>query len=97
MDGRIGAMIGGKDHTGQRRPRTEAPQETETATISLVGAEAAEAFARLAVELHGAEGLEETVDAVVDFALQAESGHATVPNRCDRCRLLVRLIRPCAM
>jgi len=71
MDGRIGVMIGGTDHTGRRRPRTEAPQETEIATVSLVGADAAEAFARLAVELHGAEGLEETVDAVVDFALQA--------------------------
>ena len=33
----------------------------------------ADAFARLAVELHGAAGMEETVDAVVQFALQAEA------------------------
>ncbi|MFK4084695.1 GAF and ANTAR domain-containing protein [Kribbella sp. NPDC020789] len=33
----------------------------------------AEAFARLAVELHDAGGMEETVEAVVQFALQAEA------------------------
>ena len=41
------------------------------ATFDPAGARAAEAFARLAIELHGAGGLEETVDAVVQFALQA--------------------------
>ncbi|HET6297605.1 MAG TPA: GAF and ANTAR domain-containing protein [Kribbella sp.] len=34
---------------------------------------AADAFAQLAIELHDAPGLEETVDAVVQFALQAEN------------------------
>ncbi|WBQ03515.1 GAF and ANTAR domain-containing protein [Kribbella sp. CA-293567] len=34
---------------------------------------AADAFARLALELHDAGGMEETVEAVVQFALQAES------------------------
>ena len=33
--------------------------------------QAAEDFARLALEMHDAEGMEETVEAVVDFALQA--------------------------
>ncbi|WBQ08221.1 GAF and ANTAR domain-containing protein [Kribbella sp. CA-293567] len=33
----------------------------------------ADAFARLAVELHDAEGMNETVEAVVQFALQAEA------------------------
>ncbi len=33
----------------------------------------ADAFARLALELHGAGGMAETVDAVVQFALQAEA------------------------
>ncbi|WP_165956424.1 GAF and ANTAR domain-containing protein [Kribbella antibiotica] len=33
----------------------------------------ADAFARLAVELHDADGMEETVEAVVQFALQAEA------------------------
>jgi GAF domain-containing protein len=33
----------------------------------------ADAFARLAVELHGADGFDDTVEAVVQFALQAEN------------------------
>lgn len=36
-----------------------------------VAATSADAFARLAIELHDAPGVEETVDAVVQFALQA--------------------------
>jgi GAF domain-containing protein len=36
-----------------------------------VAAEAADTFARLAVELHDASGVDETIDAVVQFALQA--------------------------
>ncbi|WP_407657630.1 GAF and ANTAR domain-containing protein [Kribbella turkmenica] len=42
-------------------------------TIDPAGEEAAAAFARLAVELHDADGLDETVEAVVQFALQALS------------------------
>jgi hypothetical protein len=34
---------------------------------------AAEIFAGLALELHGVDGVEETVEAVVQFALQAGS------------------------
>jgi transcriptional regulator with GAF, ATPase, and Fis domain len=64
-------MMDGIDHTGQRGARTEPPREAEMATFDPAGAGAAEAFARLAIELHGAGGLEETVDAVVQFALQA--------------------------
>jgi GAF domain-containing protein len=41
------------------------------ATLDPVDSAAADAFARLAVELHDAAGVEETVDAVVQFALQA--------------------------
>lgn len=37
------------------------------------GAEAADVFARLAIELHGEAGVTETVEAVVQFALQAVS------------------------
>ena len=49
------------------------------ATINPAGAGAAETFARLAVELHGAGGLEETVEAVVQFALQAlDCSHAGI-------------------
>jgi hypothetical protein len=37
------------------------------------GADAADVFARLAVELHEEAGVTETVEAVVQFALQAVS------------------------
>ncbi|MEU8227133.1 hypothetical protein [Kribbella sp. NPDC048915] len=55
----------------------------------------AETFAQLAMEMHDADGLEETVQAVVDFALQALSceyagvalrtrtGHPEVPAVTD--------------
>jgi GAF domain-containing protein len=49
------------------------------ATINPAGAGAAEAFAQLAVELHAADGLDETVDAVVEFALHAlDCSHAGI-------------------
>ncbi|MEV4263938.1 GAF and ANTAR domain-containing protein [Kribbella sp. NPDC049584] len=58
---------GGADH-GARRPRAE-----------LTAAERADLFARLAVSLHDSGGVEETVQAVVDFALQAlNCSHAGV-------------------
>ncbi|WBQ04753.1 GAF and ANTAR domain-containing protein [Kribbella sp. CA-293567] len=41
------------------------------ADFEVAAATSADAFARLAVELHDAPGVEETVDAVVQFALQA--------------------------
>ena len=72
-------MMDGIDHTGQWGARSEVPRETEMATIKPAAADAAEAFARLAVELHGAGGLEETVEVVVQFALQAlDCSHAGV-------------------
>lgn len=78
-DGTIGVMMDDVDHSGQRGARSEPPGEAEMATINPVGAGAAEAFARLAVGLHGAGGLDETVGAVVDFALQAlDCSHAGV-------------------
>jgi GAF domain-containing protein len=47
--------------------------------IDLAGGDAAERFARLAIELHDSDGVEETVQAVVDFALQAlDCSHAGV-------------------
>jgi GAF domain-containing protein len=46
-------------------PRTAPPDEDRTF--------GADAFARLAVELHDADGMDETVEAVVQFALQAEA------------------------
>jgi GAF domain-containing protein len=48
-------------------------------TIDLTGGDGAERFAQLAVDLHDSDGIEETVQAVVDFALQAlDCSHAGV-------------------
>jgi hypothetical protein len=53
-------------------------------TIKPDGAAAADAFAQLAVELHDAAGVEETVQTVVDFALQAlNCSHACAAGRGD--------------
>jgi GAF domain-containing protein len=41
------------------------------ADFDLVAPTSADAFARLAIEMHDAPGVEETIDAVVQFALQA--------------------------
>ncbi|MFD7160482.1 GAF and ANTAR domain-containing protein [Kribbella sp. NPDC059898] len=51
------------------------PQPTDQRQVDSSSEElsAAEVFAQLALELHDAKGLEETVEAVVDFALQAEA------------------------
>jgi GAF domain-containing protein len=48
----------------------ETPSENRL-RMAEIADEAADVFARLAVELHGAGGVEETVEAVVQFALQA--------------------------
>jgi GAF domain-containing protein len=45
--------------------------EPQFETFRLDGMSTADAFARLAVELHDSDGVEETIHAVVDFALQA--------------------------
>ena len=64
------------------------PEESDVSAIDLSGAEAADRFARLAVELHDSAGVEETVQAVVDFALQAlDCSHAGVALRASRGRL----------
>lgn len=47
--------------------------------VELAGRGVAERFAQLAIELHDSDGVEETVQAVVDFALQAlDCSHAGV-------------------
>ncbi|MFC6160157.1 GAF and ANTAR domain-containing protein [Kribbella jiaozuonensis] len=47
--------------------------------IDLTSGAAAERFAQLALDLHDSDGMEETVDAVVEFALQAlDCSHAGV-------------------
>jgi GAF domain-containing protein len=45
--------------------------ESDAAMIDLTGRAAAERFAQLALDLHDSDGTEETIDAVVNFALQA--------------------------
>jgi hypothetical protein len=48
-------------------------------TIDLTGSPGAERFAQLALDLHDSGGMEETVQAVVEFALQAlDCSHAGV-------------------
>ncbi|NOL45472.1 GAF and ANTAR domain-containing protein [Kribbella sandramycini] len=63
------------DHPAEADPSLDAT----VPTIDPNAPTAADAFARLAVELHEAPGVEETLQAVIDFALQAESSsHAGV-------------------
>ena len=57
--------------SGVRSPNANPPAESAAADDR--AALGADAFARLAVELHHAEGMTETVEAVVQFALQAEA------------------------
>jgi GAF domain-containing protein len=59
------------DHV-ERGARAETSDE-ELQVIGPAGEVMADVFARLAQELHGADGVEETVEAVVQFALQALS------------------------
>jgi GAF domain-containing protein len=60
------------DHTSEPTTGTESAPPAPASPGSVAGpALAADAFAELALEMHEAEGLEETVQAVVDFALQA--------------------------
>jgi GAF domain-containing protein len=64
-------MMDGADHAGQRSAHDESPPEAELPTIDPAGEKAAAAFARLAVEMHDADSLGKTVEAVVQFALHA--------------------------
>jgi GAF domain-containing protein len=59
------------DHAGQRGSRDEVPRKTAAVKLDPGSETAADVFARLALELHDTSGLDETVDAVVQFALQA--------------------------
>jgi GAF domain-containing protein len=62
------------DHSVQASaPETGARLEPTMAKFDPAEPFAADAFAQLATELHDAPGIEETVDAVVQFALQAEN------------------------
>jgi GAF domain-containing protein len=54
-------------------PSSLVPPSAEPVTTDHQEAVGADVFARLAIELHDAGGMEETVDAVVQFALQAEA------------------------
>ncbi|HEY0473619.1 MAG TPA: GAF and ANTAR domain-containing protein [Kribbella sp.] len=60
------------DHSGDvGAPGIDTCLEPALTTLDPAAAEAAKTFARLAIELHDASGVGETVDAVVAFALQA--------------------------
>ena len=59
------------DHTDQRGAHTDAaPSESDSPPRDPAEARA-DTFARLAVDMHDADGVEETVETVVRFALQA--------------------------
>jgi len=67
----------GKRHS--REPAVPAPKELCISMIDLTGSPGAERFAQLALDLHDSDGVEETVQAVVEFALQAlDCSHAGV-------------------
>ncbi|WP_433158392.1 GAF and ANTAR domain-containing protein [Kribbella sp. CA-247076] len=62
----------------QRPAGRDVPAEPEKTTLDAISA-TADQFARLAVELHDTSGVQETVDTVVEFALQAlNCSHAGV-------------------
>jgi GAF domain-containing protein len=65
-------MMSPEDHSSQG-----VPDGSSTTGVPLteqdLASTSADAFARLAIELHDAPGVEETIDAVVQFALQALS------------------------
>jgi GAF domain-containing protein len=66
------------DHVGQAMASGfPTPEEPDMPALDLAGGDAAERFAQLAVELHDSDGVEDTVQAVVEFALQAlDCSHA---------------------
>ncbi|WP_410790094.1 GAF and ANTAR domain-containing protein [Kribbella sp. C-35] len=68
----------GVDRAGDVVPSGDAP-EPEAPTAGVAGGEVARRFAELSVELHESGGVDETVQAVVEFALQALScSHAGI-------------------
>ncbi|WP_405056776.1 GAF and ANTAR domain-containing protein [Kribbella sp. NBC_01505] len=67
------------DHVGRAMASGFEDPEEPTPPLALVDNAAAAQFARLAVELHDTDGVDETVQAVVEFALQAlDCSHAGV-------------------
>jgi hypothetical protein len=61
-------------------PGFATPEEPDMPALDLAGSDAAEQFARLAMDLHDSDGVEETVQAVVEFAL----GIGEDRNRIER-------------
>jgi GAF domain-containing protein len=61
----------GMDHSGQVGAPTFERLEPAMRAIDPAAATAADRFARLAMELHDASSVDETIDTVVQFALQA--------------------------
>lgn len=54
-------------------------EEPDVPALALAGGNAAEQFGRLAIDLHDSTDVEETVDAVVQFALHAlDCSHAGI-------------------
>jgi GAF domain-containing protein len=67
------------DHVGHPLASGFENPEELTPPLALVGDVSADRFAQLALELHDSAGLDETVQAVVDFAVQAlDCSHAGV-------------------
>ncbi|MFI5735854.1 GAF and ANTAR domain-containing protein [Kribbella sp. NPDC051587] len=67
------------DHVGRAMASGFEEPEESTPSLALIGDVTADRFAQLAVELHDSDGVEETVQTVVDFALQAlDCSHAGV-------------------
>jgi GAF domain-containing protein len=64
--------MGYMDHTDQRGAHIDGvPSRAAMTASGLHGATQADIFSQLAVEMHAADGVEQTVDAVVQFALRA--------------------------
>ncbi|WP_432876887.1 ANTAR domain-containing protein [Kribbella sp. CA-245084] len=60
-------------------PGSPNPEEPGMSLLDMTGSGAAEQFAQLSIDLHDSDGVDETVQAVVDFALQAlDCSHAGV-------------------
>lgn len=68
----MGAVNDAADHAIERGAHVATPEE-ELQTAGPAGEVMADVFARLAQELHDADGVEETVETVVQFALHALS------------------------
>jgi GAF domain-containing protein len=72
LGSRVGAMHDGLvTETGRRSAATGSEDPVAVPSVREDLGRAAEDFSQLALEMHDAEGMDETVQAVVDFALQA--------------------------